>query len=91
MTLLPGGQYLVASASVDGLKGFLLCIFAMDTNPPRLLATDPLTSKVYDIQAKYMTIHNRPSIAIAYLRRFYHHKHDRKKEYAHVSIIRLIG
>ena len=90
MTLLPGGGYLVASGSVNGLEGFLLCIFAMDTNPPRLLAADPLTSKVYDIQAKYMTIYNRPSIVVAYLRRYYHHKHDRKKEYAHVSIITLL-
>ena len=87
MALLPGGQYLVASVSTNGSSHFSLCVFSMDNNPPRPLAAFRLKSKAYDIQAKYMSIQDKPSIVVAFLRRVYHHKKDKKKEYAHISIV----
>ena len=88
MTLLPGGQYLVASVSNSSRSRYSVTLFSMDNNPPRALAAFPLETKAYDIQAKYMTIHGKPSIVFAFLQRNYHHKTDKKRAYVLLRPVR---
>lgn len=79
MMLLPGSQYLVASARNREGDQYSLYVFSMDNGLPRVLCRTPLETKACEIKAKYMTIDGRPSIVIAYVRRDYHHKRDKRK------------
>lgn len=79
MALLPGGQHLVASVADRTESIYSLVVFAMDhLGTARPVAATKTETKVFSIQAKYMTVHDKKSIAIAYLRRYYHHKTDRR-------------
>ncbi|KAI0816802.1 hypothetical protein BC628DRAFT_1405603 [Trametes gibbosa] len=80
MTLLPGGRYLIASVSdLKGLK-YAIVVYALDAvGSARAIAKTDTATKAYGLRAKYVTIRNQKSIAIAYLRRDYHHKSDKRK------------
>ncbi|KAH9848772.1 hypothetical protein C2E23DRAFT_738871 [Lenzites betulinus] len=86
MTLLPGGRYLIASVSDrEGLK-YAIVVYAMDAiGSARAIAKTDTATKAYGIRAKYVTIKGQKSIAIAYLRRDYHHKSDKRK--AHQGLL----
>ena len=82
MTLLPGGDYLIASVSNRACDRFYLVVFAMNApGAPQALTAVETTTKAYGLQAKYMTIKKQRSIVIAYLRRDYRHKKDRVRAY----------
>ncbi|KAI0628081.1 hypothetical protein C8Q77DRAFT_1068627 [Trametes polyzona] len=82
MVLLPGGRYIVASVSdPKGLRHALM-VYALDAmGCSRPIAKTDMPTKVFAIRAKYVTIKGDKSIAIAYLRRDYHHKTDKRKAY----------
>ncbi|TBU27946.1 hypothetical protein BD311DRAFT_759238 [Dichomitus squalens] len=80
MTLLPGGDYLVASVSNRAGDRYYLVVYAMNApGAPQALTAVETTTKAYDLQAKYMTIKEQRSIVIAYLRRDYRNKKDRMR------------
>ncbi|KAI0641292.1 hypothetical protein C8Q79DRAFT_989779 [Trametes meyenii] len=80
MTLLPGGRYLVASVCDSHAQRYSLIVYAIDTfGRSRPIAKTETTTKAYSIRAKYVTLKGRKSVAIAYLRREYHHKRDKRR------------
>lgn len=82
MKQLPGGQYLVASVTTPGENQYSLVVYRMDTmGSARAVAAIDTVAKAYSIQAKYMSIQGKQSIVIAFLRREYHHKTDKRAVY----------
>lgn len=80
MQQLPGGQYVVASVTDPGEQKYSLVVYSMDTlGSARAVAAIDTVTKAYSLQAKYMTVRGIPSIVIAFLRRDYHHKSDRRR------------
>ena len=80
MSLLPGGDYLIASTANSADDRHNLVVFSMNTpGAPRAITAVDTTTKAYAIQAKYMTINNQRTIVIAYLRREYRKRKDRGK------------
>ncbi|KAI0353984.1 hypothetical protein OH77DRAFT_1406108 [Trametes cingulata] len=80
MALLPGGRYLVASVSDFRGQKYSLVVYALDTfSRSRPIAKTDTGTKAYALRAKYVTIKGQKSIAIAYIRREYHHKSDKRK------------
>ncbi|PIL35620.1 hypothetical protein GSI_02348 [Ganoderma sinense ZZ0214-1] len=80
MSLLPGGDYLVASTANRADDRHNLVVFSMNTpGAPTALAALETTTKAYAIQAKYMTIKKERTIVIAYIHREYRSHKDRRK------------
>ncbi|KAI8974769.1 hypothetical protein BD414DRAFT_424052 [Trametes punicea] len=78
MVLLPGGRYLVASVTDPSEEQYSLVVYTVD--PPALskpIAKTGTEMKAYALRAKFVTIKGQKSLAIAYIRRTYHHKTDR--------------
>ena len=73
MALLPGGQYLVASVKDRNPTRHSIEVFASDfqysTGFP--FARFTTLTKAFHLRARYLTIHEQPGIAIAYVRRDY--------------------
>ncbi|KAJ4470818.1 hypothetical protein J3R30DRAFT_3710722 [Lentinula aciculospora] len=72
MKLLPGGQYMVASAKDTASRRFYICLFCLDhpdpTFPP--LARLPVPTKAFNIEARFLPWHrSRPGIMIMYSQR----------------------
>ncbi|KAI0667315.1 hypothetical protein C8Q78DRAFT_982369 [Trametes maxima] len=80
MALLPGGRYLVASVGDLHGQRYSLVVYAIDTfGRSRPIAKTDTKTKAYSIRAKYVTLKGQKSVAIAYLRREYYHKRDRRR------------
>ncbi|KAI0765956.1 hypothetical protein BD413DRAFT_481651 [Trametes elegans] len=80
MVALPGGRYLVASVTDPQAERYSLVVYAIDTfGQSRAIAKTTVPTKAYALRAKYVTVKGEKSIAIAYIRREYLHKEDRKK------------
>ncbi|KAG6901360.1 hypothetical protein C0995_012973 [Termitomyces sp. Mi166 len=66
MKLLPGGKYLIASIRDD--YRFFIALYHLDhPSGPHILARCQISTKAYQLQAKYMTYKRKPVIMIAYL------------------------
>ncbi|KAI0375985.1 hypothetical protein BV20DRAFT_960081 [Pilatotrama ljubarskyi] len=80
IALLPGGRYLVASVSDFTGQRYSLVVYALDSfSRSRPIAKTDTGTKAYGLRAKYVTIKGQKSVAIAYIRREYHHKTDKRK------------
>ena len=68
MTILPGGVHLVASVREETRNSFAIMIFVLDyRNGGALpLAKTDTPTQAYNLQAKYMKLHNQNGIVIAY-------------------------
>ena len=85
MVLLPGGHYLVTSVR-DRSKKFSIVVWAMDhpaTGRPSPIVFRQTMVRAYHLQAKYMSIHGRKSLCIAFLRK--RHKESTDKRPMRVS------
>ena len=68
MTILPGGTHLVASVKEETRNSFAIMIFVLDyRNGGALpLAKTDTPTQAYNLQAKYMKLHDQNGIVIAY-------------------------
>jgi hypothetical protein len=68
MVILPGGHHLVASVREETCNSFALMIFVLDyRNGGALpLAKTDTPTQAYNLQAKYMALHDQNGIMIAY-------------------------
>ena len=68
MTILPGGAHLVASVREETRNSFAIMIFVLDyRNGGALpLAKTDTPTQAYNLQAKYMKLHDQNGIVIAY-------------------------
>ncbi|TBU41279.1 hypothetical protein BD309DRAFT_1020833 [Dichomitus squalens] len=73
MALLPGGHYLVATVADRNPMRYCIEVYTSDFNYSMGFPIARLTtpSKAFHLRAKYLSIHGRPGIAIAYIRRNY--------------------
>ncbi|OSD04965.1 hypothetical protein PYCCODRAFT_1362559 [Trametes coccinea BRFM310] len=79
MVWVPGGRYLVASVTDPTETKYSLVIFTVDINKRcRPIAKTDTQTKAYGLRVKYVTVRGEKSLAVAYLRREYHHKTDRR-------------
>lgn len=80
MVLLPGSQYLVASASDRDKRDWCLIIFVLDhRNKAVPIVKTPTKTKAYNLKARYMTISGEAGITISYVRRDWRHRKDGKR------------
>ena len=68
MTILPGGTHLVASVREETRNSFAIMIFVLDyRNGGALpLAKTDIPAQAYNLQSKYMKLHDQNGIVIAY-------------------------
>ncbi|KAI9068436.1 hypothetical protein FKP32DRAFT_1561741 [Trametes sanguinea] len=79
MVLVPGGRYLIASVTDPTETTYSLVIFTVDVHRRcRPIAKTDTQTKAYGIRVKFATVKGEKSLAVAYLRREYHHKTDKK-------------
>ncbi|KAJ3480202.1 hypothetical protein NLI96_g8518 [Meripilus lineatus] len=81
MVLLPGSQYLVASVSDYREKNHSIVIWMLDHTYAYSvpLAKNPVSSKAYNLQARYMTVGGRRGITISFVCRGFKHASDARK------------
>ncbi|KAJ3480199.1 hypothetical protein NLI96_g8515 [Meripilus lineatus] len=81
MVILPGGHYLVASVSDYGDQYHAVMLWMLDhTYAPAVpLAKTPVSTKAYNLQARYMTVGGRRGITISFVCRGFKHRSDAKK------------
>ena len=81
MTLLPGGQYLVASVTDKSRTRFAIDLYTTDFafRAGFPVARFEVPSKAFHLRAKYLTVRGRPGIAVAYVRRDFRKAHFRRR------------